>query len=137
MSHRPVKQGLRALRPWPALAAAFALLIQVLAPGMAMAMEQVSHGETRTMVICSAEGMKTVTVRVDDEGEHQRRMTGMQCPGCVLAAIVALEPPCGPGVLVRYGQIIRTELERPRLQPALVRHPPRPFGQGPPTTFDI
>ncbi|MFN3857041.1 MAG: DUF2946 family protein [Caulobacter sp.] len=135
-ARQPLKRASR-LRLWPALAAALALLVQSLAPGAAMAMERFSHGEMRTMVICSAEGMKTVSVRVDNSGEHQRRMTAMTCHACLLAAITAIEPPQGPGVLVRYGQIIRLERERPALPRALVRHPPRPFGQGPPATFDI
>lgn len=113
-----------------ALAAIFALLVQVIAPPMAMAAPMMSPGSA----IC-APGMdgkaQAPTAPAPDQPAGQCGHCG-HCVGATSAA--ALPTPIGePAALVRYAQ--RAEPPRDaarRIPPA--RAPPRPPGQGPPAS---
>ena len=105
-----------------------ALLVQALLPAAAMAATSRSGGET--MVICTVDGVRTVTL-----GEHEKGgkpFAGLPCHDCLAAACAALPAPEPQIARVVYSRVV---MERPREQawaPKLARAPPRPPGQGPP-----
>ena len=110
----------------PAILAVLALLMQALAPGMAMAQGQ---GVTRTMVLCTSAGEKTVTLPDDSA---PKPMAAHSCHDCVMAAVTAVPPPAQDSLPIRYAVVVRRErsLGPVAVQPA--RPPPRPPSQGPP-----
>jgi hypothetical protein len=110
-----------------AILAVLALLMQALAPGMAMAQGQ---GGTRTMVLCTSAG-ETIITLPDDSAP--KPMAAHSCHDCVMAAVTAAPPPAADSLPVRYAALVRHErsLGGGAIQPA--RPPPRPPSQGPPT----
>ncbi|MDB5472024.1 MAG: hypothetical protein JWR84_3584 [Caulobacter sp.] len=127
MSNRRQKRRPSGPGALPALLAVLALLLQALAPGMAVA---ASSGGTRTMVLCTSAGEKTVTLPDDSA---PRPMAASKCHDCVMAATTTVLPPSPGGLPVRYAAVVRhgRTLGQAAVLPA--RPPPRPPGQGPPT----
>ena len=113
----------------PLLLAVLSLLIQALIPASAMAYEFRSQTSSRTVVLCTADGARSVEVPAED---HHRGFAGLKCHDCVMASITAVEPPAGQAAPVRYSQIIRVELRRSIAGRAITRPAPRPPSQGPP-----
>lgn len=111
----------------PAILAVLALLMQALAPGMAMAQ---GPGGTRTMVLCTSAGEKTVTL--PDDGAP-RPMAAHSCHDCVMAATTAVPPPAMKGLPLRYAAVVRHERSLGAVAVPPARPPPRPPSQGPPT----
>lgn len=109
-----------------AILAVLALLLQALAPGMSMA--QTRDG-TRTMVLCTSAGEKTVTL--PDDGAP-KPFAASRCHDCVMAAVVTVTPPSPASLPVRYAAVVRHELAQAHPTVLPPRPPPRPPSQGPP-----
>ncbi len=110
----------------PAILAVLALMMQALVPAVAMAH---GPGESRTVVLCTQQGEKTVTVR--DEAPPGS-LAGYKCHDCVIAAVTAVSPPSPEGLPVQYAAVVRHErsLAGPKALPARPRL--KPPSQGPP-----
>lgn len=130
MPHRRIPRRYTLAGAWPALVMAFALLIQGLVPGAAMAHEM---SQSRTVVLCTEGGEKTVTV--PNDASH-KGFAGFKCADCVMASIASVLPPAPVVAPIRYVQIIRAEHSRPALNIAARRVRLLPPSQGPPTAFD-
>ncbi|MDB5431515.1 MAG: hypothetical protein JWP35_2631 [Caulobacter sp.] len=113
--------------------AALALLIQALIPAAAIAHDAASGA--MTLSVCTAEGLKTVTVGAAPAAPAGKHFMGLHCTACAFANFAALDGR-GDGALaavtVRYAQ--RTVIFHPERAHAAARAraPPRPPGQGPP-----
>jgi len=119
---------------WPiALLAMLALLVQALIPAAAMAYEP---GRGQAMVICTADGAKTVTVDGQDPAP-KKGFAGLPCSQCVAASLATTQTPdslvSGP-VLYAARAEIAPPMARRGMAPA--RAPPRPPGQGPPSSLN-
>lgn len=126
MSNRRQKRRIAGPGALPAILAVLALLLQGLAPGMAVA----ASGGTRTVVLCTSMGEKTVTVPDDSA---PRPMSSSKCHDCVMVAVTTVMPPSPDSLPVRYAAVVRHELALAAVQPVPTRPPPRPPGQGPPS----
>lgn len=116
---------------WPiALLAMLALCVQALIPAAAMAYEATSG---QTMVICTVEGAKTVTVD-DQQQPKPEGFAGLPCYQCVAASLAVTDTPdlllSQPALYVARVETT-PPLARRGMAPA--RAPPRPPGQGPPS----
>ena len=125
------RQIRRPLGLLPAILAVLALLTQVLMPAVVAAQEA---GGARTVVLCTVEGEKIVTLPNDSA---PKPFAGFKCHDCVIAAVTAVVPPSSEGLPVRYSAIVRHELAQAWRAPEPARPPPRPPSQGPPTAFDL
>ncbi|MCE3290767.1 MAG: hypothetical protein K0R83_2779 [Caulobacter sp.] len=110
----------------PAILAVLALLMQALAPGLAMAQP---GGGTRTMVLCTSAGEQTVTLPDDSA---PRPLMSHSCHDCVMAAVTTVAPPSAETFPVRYAAVVRHERAAAPLAAPPARPPPRPPSQGPP-----
>jgi len=110
----------------PAILAVLALLMQTLVPAIAMAS---GPGESRTVVLCTPQGEKIVTVH--DEAP-KAPFAGYKCHDCVIAAVTAVNPPSPEVLPVRYAAVVRHERSRLQTSVQPARLPPRPPSQGPP-----
>lgn len=111
------------------LAATFAIVIASLLPFAALAAATPGH----PIVICSAEGNRTIAVGMDGEYGGPKGMAGARCDHCLLAFAAALpEPPrvrrSSAGV-TRPADVFIAIGDHP-LPP--VRGPPRPPSTAPP-----
>jgi hypothetical protein len=122
------KQDRRALA---ALLAVFALLVQALIPGAAMAGRMDPAGTT---IICTATGTQTLAPDGKPAGPRKPGFGGMPCQDCLAAAMAVVSPAPAPSVRPVAYAIARVEHAPVRsvLAPR-ARAPPRPPGQGPPT----
>ena len=112
-----------------ALFAVFALVVQALVPAAALAGPRLVPGD----LICDG---GRVHAAADPAGPtHHKAMGGMPCQDCVAAALAAIAPPAPSIVPVAY-ETARIE-HAPDARPVAprARGPPRPFGQGPPSTI--
>ena len=134
MSNRRQKRRLSGPGALPAILAVLALLLQALVPGMAVAQSGGSAGGTRTVVLCTSMGEKTVTLPDDSA---PRPVMASKCHDCVMAAVTAVVPPSAHSLPVRYAAIVRHEMAQAWRAPEPARPPPRPPSQGPPTLFDL
>ncbi len=111
------------------LAATFAIVIASLLPFAALAAATPGH----PIVICSAEGNRTIAVGMDGEHGGPKGMAGARCDHCLLAFAAALpEPPIVRPLSVgvtRPADVFIPVRDRP-LPP--VRGPPRPPSTAPP-----
>ena len=115
-------------RAFAALVAVFALLVQAMLPGAAMA----SSGGDPFGVICTATGTATVSPHAPAQAPA-KEFGGMPCQDCLAAAMAVVQTPELAIQPVAYA-VARIEHEPARQQPApRARAPPRPPGQGPPT----
>lgn len=111
-----------------ALFAVFALLVQGLMPAAAMAGPRLVPGD----LICDGG-----RVHAADPGHPASRkaLGGMPCQDCLAAAMAAVAPPTPPVAPVAYATA-RVEHVAAVAAPApRARAPPRPPGQGPPSTI--
>ena len=110
-----------------ALVAVFALMVQALIPAMANA-APVRAGE---QVICTDHGLQTVSL---DEKAPAKSQAASHCGHCVCPPVAA-QPPAilEPTAFVAYALELRPEAASADLPPP-ARAPPRPPGQGPPTS---
>jgi hypothetical protein len=131
MPHRRIPRRYTLAGAWPALVMAFALLIQGLVPGAAMAHEM---NQGRTVVLCTSAGEKTVTL--PNDASH-KGFAGFKCADCVMASIASVLPPAPAAAPVRYIQIVRAERSRPPLRLAAARPRLLPPSHAPPETFDL
>ncbi len=120
---------------WPiALLAMLALLVQALIPAAAMA-----HDATgQSVLICTAEGAKSVEVAGDvigkkDPSNPGKGFGGMPCAQCVAVSLATTTPPAVAVAPVLYAARIAPAPVAALTGVALARAPPRPPGQGPPT----
>ena len=124
----------RPVRPTPrrgALAAALALLalcVQLLIPAASLATE--AKGDARTVVLCTLDGEKTVTIPGDDQQHHG--FGGLKCHDCVMASIAAIPASEAPAMPIRYAAESRiAPISRAARRPG-ARAPPRPPSTAPP-----
>ncbi|MBO9707083.1 MAG: DUF2946 family protein [Caulobacter sp.] len=114
---------------WPiALLAMLALLVQSLIPAAAMARDGVQGGQS--IVICTAEGAKTVSV--GGEKEKPKGFGGYACYQCVVAALATTTPPDVTIAPALYAVRLEPAPRAALRGPAMARAPPRPPSQGPP-----
>lgn len=111
------------------LAATFAIVIASLLPFAALAAATPGH----PIVICSAEGNRTIAVGMDGEHGGPKGLEGAKCAACLLAVPAALpEPPQErrlSGGVTRPAGVFIALGDHP-LPP--VRGPPRPPSTAPP-----
>jgi hypothetical protein len=124
--HKPNEKRARLA---PALIALAALLVQALMPSAAMAAR--AAGAPQTVVVCTAMGVKIVTVG-KGSGQDQKGFAGLPCQDCLAAATATLPPPEPMSVPVAYAVAYADPAPRPETAPKTARAPPRPLGQGPP-----
>jgi hypothetical protein len=113
-------------RPWIALLAALALVLQGLIPAAALA-----HDHAGLIQLCTAHGVKLVGAP-DDHGKGGH-FGGLACEQCVMASFAAVgAAPPAPPLPVRWTWLVRLPAA-PAAAPPPARAPPRPPSQGPPT----
>jgi hypothetical protein len=110
-----------------ALFAVFALMVQALVPAIANA-APVRDGQ---QVVCTEHGLQTVSL--GDAGPAKNQLPA-HCEHCVCPPVAA-QPPAmvEPAVFVAYAREARPQASSANLPPP-ARAPPRPPGQGPPTS---
>ena len=121
---------------WPiALLAMLALLVQALMPAAAMAHD----ASGQSVLICTADGAKTVQVagdvigKKDPSPDSKKGFAGLACAQCVAVALATTTPPDIAVAPVLYAARIAPAPRAALTGVALARAPPRPPGQGPPT----
>lgn len=113
-----------------ALLAAFAVLVQTLAPSAAMA-RSTQGGEA--IIICTAEGAKLVRLGGDEPPTPAKIFGGFKCGQCVAATPAAIvTDPAVTVAPVRYAVRLEIAVVRVLGVRGHARAPPRPPGQGPP-----
>lgn len=113
----------------PVVLAVLALLMQALTPAVVAARESTG---TRTVVLCTSEGEKIVTVPGDTA---PKPFAGFKCHDCVMAAVTAIPAPPAGSLPIRYAAIVRHERAQAYRAVEPARPPPRPPSQGPPSLF--
>ncbi len=108
-----------------AILAAFALVVQILAPSVAAA--HIAEDRGATIEICSADGAKTVTV---GHAAHHKGFFGLKCADCVVASLAGAAP-IAPPIPVRVSQAIRIRPALDRTGSISARSPPRIREQSP------
>jgi hypothetical protein len=116
---------------WPiALLAMLAVLVQALMPAAAMAHDAAGQ----SVLICTADGAKTVEVAGDVIGKKDPKgFGGLPCAQCVAVALATTTPPDIAVAPVLYSARLEAAPRAALTGVALARAPPRPPGQGPPT----
>lgn len=111
------------------LAATFAVVFGSLLPFAALA----ASTPGQPVVICSAEGPKTIATGVDGEHGGNKGMAGAECAACVLAFAADLPPPPrierGASPTTRPATVF---VLRRAAAPPPARGPPRPHSTAPP-----
>ena len=108
-----------------AILAAFALLVQIMAPTVAAA--RVLDDRGATIEICSAGQAKTVTL---GHAVHHKGFFGLKCADCVVASLAGAAP-IAPPVPTRIAQAIRVRPSLDRTGSLGSRSPPRIREQSP------
>lgn len=114
-----------------ALFAVFALLVQALIPGAAMAGRP---DPAATAIICTATGTQTLAPDSKPAGPDKPGFGGMPCQHCLAAAMAVVAP--APAPTVQPAAYVTSRVEHIPVRSVLApraRAPPRPPGQGPPT----
>ena len=116
---------------WPiALLAMLALLVQALVPAAAMAHD----ASGQSVLICTADGAKSVEVAGDVIGKKDPKgFGGLPCAQCVAVSLATTTPPDVAIAPVLYSARIEAAPRAALTGVAMARAPPRPPGQGPPT----
>ncbi|MBO9558165.1 MAG: DUF2946 family protein [Caulobacter sp.] len=116
---------------WPiALLAMLALLVQALMPAAAMAHDAAGQ----SVVICTADGAKSVAVAGDVIGKKDPKgFAGLPCSQCLAVALATTTPPDVAVAPVLYAAKIDPAPRAALTGVAMARAPPRPPSQGPPT----
>ena len=110
-----------------ALCAVFALLVQILAPGLASAGPALPDG---SMLICADGGQNGLAGAPIPPGGNDH-----PCDHCVCPPSMA--PPPTPLQAGRVAYVVAAAAPRPRIRYRIppARAPPRPPGQGPPASY--
>ncbi len=125
MFRSPAVAPKRLLLAWLAM---LALCVQGLSPAAALAAE----AEGRSIVICTADGAKTLH-GVAAPGSEGQGFAGLKCADCVFASLAGVTPVAA-AVPVSYAYAaLRTPAVR-SAKPLGARAPPRPPSQGPPAS---
>jgi hypothetical protein len=106
-----------------AILAAFALLVQIMAPTVAMA----RVADSATVEICSAGQAKIVTL---GHAAHHKGFFGLKCADCAVASLAGAAP-ITPPVPTRIAQSIRVRPSLARTGSLGARSPPRIREQSP------
>jgi len=117
-----------------AFAAVLAVLVQALTPAAAMAHDLRESGST--IIICSAEGSKVVTLEADGtvRTAPAKGFMGLKCSNCVGPTLaVTVDAPTPTIAPVQYAEFVTTPVVRVLGVRGHARAPPRPPSQGPPT----
>ena len=112
-----------------ALFAVFALLVQALIPGAAMAAAPLG-GEAS--ILCTSAGIQTLDADGKAQAPH-KGFAGMPCQDCLAVALAVVT---APSVAVEPVAYAVARIEHAPVRSVLApraRAPPRPPGQGPPT----
>jgi hypothetical protein len=117
----------RGWAPTAALLAAFALLVQALAPAAAMAAQ--ARGGDPGMTICTGAGVETISGK---GGASHKGFAGLPCQDCLSVAQATIATPAlaVTPVVHAASPIARPPAVRTTFR--MARAPPRPPGQGPP-----
>ncbi|AQR61346.1 hypothetical protein BZG35_06535 [Brevundimonas sp. LM2] len=111
------------------LAATFAIVFGSLLPFAAYAASTPGH----PMVVCSAEGPKTISIGVDGQQDPTKGMSGVKCAACVMAMAVDLpQPPVLQTVRTATTYPASRFVTRDPAAPPPARAPPRPPSTAPP-----
>ena len=108
-----------------AILAAFAVLMQALAPTVATA--RGIDGRAATIEICSAGEAKTVTL---GHAKHHKGFFGLKCADCMVASLAGAAP-IAPPIPIRVGQELRVRPALDRTGSLGPRSPPRIREQSP------
>ncbi|MBX9617360.1 MAG: hypothetical protein K2X25_17345 [Caulobacteraceae bacterium] len=126
---RHLTESWSTLRSLAFLAATFAIVFGSLMPFAALAASTPGH----PMVICSAEGPKTIAIGVDGEHGGGKGLAGAKCAACVLAVAAALPAPPvlqpAAGATTRPASVFVVQHQA---APPPARGPPRPPSTAPP-----
>ncbi|MFN4296332.1 MAG: DUF2946 family protein [Brevundimonas sp.] len=109
------------------LAAVFAIVLGALLPSAALA----GSRDGRPIVMCSAQGPKTI--RVGGDGEQTSGLKDARCAFCIPAHTPALPPPSPPRLLpvLRPATTVAWTAAA-QAAPPPARAPPRPYSTAPP-----
>ncbi|MFN3537659.1 MAG: DUF2946 family protein [Brevundimonas sp.] len=109
------------------LAAVFAIVLGALLPSAALA----GSRDGRPIVICSAQGPKTI--RVGGDGDQTSGLKDARCAVCIAAHTPALPPPSPPRPLpvIRPATTVAWTTAA-QAAPPPARAPPRPHSTAPP-----
>lgn len=111
------------------LAATFAIVFGTLLPFAALA----ASTPGQPIVICSAEGPKTIAAGVDGEHGGPKGMAGAECAACVLTFTAALPmPPVIERGTAPTTRPASTFILQHAAAPPPARGPPRPHSTAPP-----
>jgi hypothetical protein len=111
------------------LAATFAIVFGSLLPFAALAASTPGH----PIVICSAEGPKTIATGVDGEHGGSKGMAGAKCAACVLAFAADLPaPPIIQPASAATTHPASVFVLQHEAAPPPARGPPRPHSTAPP-----
>lgn len=111
------------------LAAVLVFAFQALLPGAAMAASMASATQA---VICTPQGAKTILV--SEDGAPEKGFAGLPCSDCLTAATAFIAAPELQALPVAYPTVFAPGERHSREPAPRARAPPRPPGQGPPTT---
>jgi len=126
---RPQAETWSIARSLAFLAATFAIVFGTLLPFAALA----ASTPGQPLVICSAEGPKTIATGVDGEHGGSKGMAGAECAACVLAFTADLPAPS----MIERGASLTTRpastlVVQHAAAPPPARGPPRPHSTAPP-----
>lgn len=126
---RPQAETWSTTRSLAFLAATFAIVFGTLLPFAALA----ACTPGQPLVICSAEGPKTIATGVDGEHGGSRGMAGAECAACVLAFIADLPaPPVMERGAAPTTRPATTYVVQHAAAPPPARGPARPHSTAPP-----
>jgi len=113
----------------PAALALLALCAQLLIPAASLAHE--AKQTVETVVLCTLEGVTTVTIPGGDQQHHG--FGGLKCHDCVMASVAAVPPADAIDLPVRYAVESRLAPAGSASRLPGARAPPRPPSTGPPS----
>ena len=108
-----------------AILAAFALLIQILAPTVATA--KIADSHAAAFEICSGSGAKTVAA---GHADHHKGFFGLKCADCVVASLAGAAP-IAASIPMRVSQPVRLHPSPESTGSLGARSPPRIREQSP------
>ncbi len=126
---RPQAETWSIARSLAFLTATFAIVFGTLLPFAALA----ASTPGQPLVVCSAEGPKTIATGVDGEHGGSKGMAGAECAACVLAFAADLP---APAIMERAAAPMTrpatTYVAQQATAPPPARGPPRPHSTAPP-----
>jgi hypothetical protein len=126
---RPQAETWSTARSLTFLAATFAIVFGTLLPFAALA----ASTPGQPLVVCSAEGPKTIATGVDGEHGGSKGIAGAECAACVLAFAADLPtPPVMERGAAPTTRPAATYVVQHAGAPPPARGPPRPYSTAPP-----